>query len=151
LLNKAARELKATKIALGHNLDDEAQNVIMNMVQGNVKQSARLGPKTGLVKDRRFVPRIKPLYLCTEEDVRRYSEIHNFPVVYDPCPCSVGSFRSEIRDMLKDLESKYPGTMESMMRGFLETLPALRASQPESVIGACRICGEPASNELCKV
>jgi tRNA(Ile)-lysidine synthase TilS/MesJ len=62
LLNKETRKLKADKIVTGHNIDDEAQSVMMNFLRGNLMLLSRLGPLTGLIQDKKFVPRIKPLY-----------------------------------------------------------------------------------------
>ena len=61
LLNKKARQLKAKKLATGHNLDDEAQTFLMNMLRGNPELSASAGPKTANLSDEKFVARIKPL------------------------------------------------------------------------------------------
>ena len=49
LLNKKSKELRFTKLATGHNLDDEAQSIMMNQMKNNLAASARLGPKTGLI------------------------------------------------------------------------------------------------------
>ncbi|HAB51479.1 MAG TPA: tRNA lysidine(34) synthetase TilS, partial [Ignavibacteriales bacterium] len=52
LLNKKSKELKLTKLATGHNLDDEAQSIMMNQMKNNMNASARLGPKTGISNDK---------------------------------------------------------------------------------------------------
>jgi len=151
ILNRNARELKATKIATGHNLDDETQTVFMNMLQGDVRRSARLGPQTGLTKNRKFVPRIKPLYFCLEAETERYSRLNSFPVVYESCPCSVGSFRSHLKRVLNDIEADYPGIKRSIIDSFLEMLPLLKETQTTGTIGECSLCGEPSSNKICRV
>ena len=51
LLNKKSKELKLTKLATGHNLDDECQSILMNQLKNNIQASARLGPKVGLIHD----------------------------------------------------------------------------------------------------
>jgi len=63
LLNKHSRKLKFTKLATGHNLDDEAQSILMNQFRRNNETSARLGPITGISDSKEFIRRIKPLYL----------------------------------------------------------------------------------------
>ena len=80
ILNKKSRELKATKIVIGHNLDDEAQTVLMNLFNNNTALLARLGPKTGIKDHDSFIPRIKPLYMCKEDEVELYSKLMKFPV-----------------------------------------------------------------------
>ena len=67
LLNKAAKDLKVDKIATGHNLDDEAQSVLMNMFRNTPETSARLGPVTGIKEYKGFIRRIKPLYFLTDK------------------------------------------------------------------------------------
>jgi len=67
LLNKKARNLKSDFLATGHNLDDEAQSILMNLLRGNLEMLSKLGPKsTSSVS--KFVPRIKPLYLVKESE-----------------------------------------------------------------------------------
>src|SRR3989344_263598 len=46
LLNTKAKKLGITKLATGHNLDDEAQTILMNQFRRNISASARLGPIT---------------------------------------------------------------------------------------------------------
>src|SRR4030042_2360614 len=45
ILNKKARELGATKLATGHNLDDEIQSVFINNLKGDLGRLIRLGPR----------------------------------------------------------------------------------------------------------
>lgn len=46
IINKAAREMGATKIATGHNLDDEVQAIMMNYLEGNTDNLTKLGAKS---------------------------------------------------------------------------------------------------------
>ena len=41
-MNKVSRELKATTLAVGHNLDDESQAVILNYIRGDLFRAARM-------------------------------------------------------------------------------------------------------------
>ena len=151
VLNKKARETGAAKIVTGHNLDDEAQTVFMNYVQGNVLLSARLGPKAGVIEIGGFIPRIKPLYFCLESEIKRYSQLHKFPVVYDPCPCSKGSFRSEIKAVLNKMEEEAPGTKRSLVESSLAIKPLITEKQWDEKMGRCASCGEPSSKDVCRV
>jgi len=152
LLNKYAKKLKATKLATGHNLDDEAQSVIMNQFKNNIEISARLGPITGIIKDPNFIPRIKPLYLLTEREVASYAFLKGFIGKFTECPNAKFSFRNDVRDMLNNFEEKYPGTKHSIISGFIELLPLLKEKYKKNAsdLKACSICGEPSSKEICK-
>jgi len=150
LLNKKARELNATKLATGHNLDDEAQSILMNQFKGNIEFSAKLGPKTGILMHPKFIPRIKPLYFITEKEVTLYAFLKKIPTSPVECPYSYDSFRAHIRDLLNDFESKYPGTKQSVVKSFLEILPLLKERFQKEQIKTCKSCGEPANKEICR-
>lgn len=150
LINKKARELGATKVATGHNLDDEAQTVLMNLFRGNLVSFLR-GPKVDTAKDAKFITRIKPLYFCPEEDVRRYTEEKGFKILYDRCPCSFGGMRSTIRDILNDLEKESPGIKENLVRNYLKFTPHLKKQFAKSEVKRCSNCGEPSRREVCMV
>jgi tRNA-5-methyluridine54 2-sulfurtransferase len=149
LLNRESRKLKATKLATGHNLDDEAQSIIMNQFRHNINISARMGPKTGVGKDKRFVPRIKPFYLLTEKEVGTYAFLKGLISKFSECTYCNESHRFEIRDMLNKIEQKYPGTKHSIVASFLDMLPLLKEKFKNQKIGSCNICQEPSSSKTC--
>lgn len=149
LLNKAAISVKANKLATGHNLDDESQSIMMNYVRGNLERSTRLGPITGVVKDPRFVPRIKPFYFLAEKETAAYAYLKQFPVKFNECPYSNDSFRGEIRDLINNIEKNHPGTKHAIINSFLELLPNLRLMYKNSKIKDCIHCQGPSSMEVC--
>ncbi len=152
LMNKKARELGATKLATGHNLDDGSETVLMNLLKGNLGLNLGMGPETGVIKDKKFVPRIKPLYFCLNSEVKKYSKLKKFPVVYEPCPCRVDSFRVRVREQLKEMEGKEPKVKENIVKSFLVRLPALRKEyKTEEKMNYCKICGEPSRGKICKM
>lgn len=151
-LNTGARNLEATKLVTGHNLDDEAQSILLNIFKNNFKILTRLGPFNGVVGDDKFVPRVKPLYLCSEKEVRLYTILKGFDVGYDECPYSRESFRSHLQDMLNKLEDEHTGIKNSVVNFYLETQGALKESFLEefgSTVTYCSICGEPSQKKVC--
>ena len=125
LLNKKSRELGFTKLATGHNLDDEAQSIVMNQFKNSIQASARLGPKSGIsdAGNKNFVQRIKPLYLCTEKEVAIYAFVNNLLDDFNECPNVAESYRARVRDMLNDFENENPGTKHAIINSFLQVLP----------------------------
>ena len=151
IMNKKARELGATVIATGHNLDDEAQTALMNVFSGNPKIGLNIGPRTGTIEDEKFITRIKPLFFCSESDTRRYSETVGFKVLYDRCPCSKDSYRAFVRDSLNGFEDKYPGTKENIVRSSLFALGEVkRGLKVKRPVLHCKVCGEPSNNSVCR-
>lgn len=151
LINKNIRELGASVVVTGHNLDDECQQVMMNLFRNTLQLSARMGPKPGLKEDALFVPRVKPLYFVTNAEVERYSKLQGFPVAYGECPCSRDAFRHSIKHWLNDLEQTDPCVKYNAISRFLESLPALKEMyKTNQSPSRCSQCGEPASDAVCK-
>ncbi len=152
MLNKYARKLKVTKMATGHNMDDEAQSIVMNQFRSNVEGSARLGPKTGLVEDTKFVRRIKPFYFLTEKEVLLYSFLKKLPFSSVECPYAHDAYRSEVRDMLNEFELKHPGVKNNVINSFLIILPLLKKhyTRDTTKIKSCNKCKEPSASSVCK-
>lgn len=151
LLNNAARKLKCTKLAVGHNLDDEAQTVLMNFFRSEFPRLARSGPVTGVMGMKEFVPRIKPLRECPEKEDVLYALLNNIKYSDAECPYSEQAYRSSIRNCLNELEEKYPGTKFAILRSFDKLLPILKSRYKTGENPAvCIRCGEPSAKEVCK-
>jgi len=146
VFNREARKLKADKIATGHNLDDEAQTFLMNIFKGSPKLSANSGPISRNVSDKKFIPRIKPLFYLLEDDIRKYAKKKNLPVVYEKCPCSLDSYRVQIRNFLETLPGK---DKENIIRNF-ERISGRINKLKDTRMQYCESCGEPSRSNLCK-
>lgn len=152
LLNKYARKLKFDKIATGHNMDDEVQSILMNQFRCNPKVSARLGPMTGIKENKKFVRRIKPLYMLTEKETAMYAKLKEFNVKFGDCPNNTYSYRRSLRDFIDKFEEKYPGTKHAIINSFLEILPMLKEKYKNyNEINYCKKCKEPCSQDVCQV
>ncbi|MBU1111866.1 MAG: TIGR00269 family protein [archaeon] len=153
LINKHAKLLNATKLVTGHNLDDESQVIVMNMFKANTSISAKLGPISGIEEHQDFVRRIKPLYFCTEKETRLYALLKKFKVEFTECPYVTHSYRAEVREMLNQMEEKYPGTKTGIINSFLDILPLLKErelNKPKtSKPNVCKCCQEPSKQEIC--
>ncbi len=147
LLNRKARELGANKLATGHNLDDDAQTVLLNVLNGDVERLARLRPsriQEGLV------PRIKPLMDIPEREVALYAFLKKLPFYLGECPYAHESLRGEVKDMLNDFESRHPGTKYSIMRGFDSIVDCLKEKYRQVPLEKCEVCGEPSIDKVCQ-
>ena len=140
-LNWTAKEASADKIATGHNLDDEAQTVLMNYLRGDVKRLFRQKRRDD------FIPRIKPLKGIPEKEVALYGFIKGLDVDLHECPYATQALRSEMRELINDYEVKHPGTKYALVRGFEEISNII--TYPEVQLSRCKICGEPTSNDVC--
>ena len=146
ILNKEARRLKADKIATGHNLDDETQTFLINIFKGSPELSTNSGPISRNTMDKKFVPRIKPLFFIPEDDVREYSKRMKLPVVYDKCPCALDSYRIQVRKFVDGLSEEKKMNIIKNMDNMLGKI-----QRSKDKINYCEICGEPSRKEVCKM
>lgn len=152
ILNKYAKKLHADKLATGHNLDDEAQNVLMNLLENDVPKLFSLGPMANQLDNEQCTPRIKPLYNTPEKDIITYASLNQISHYSDECcPYSGEAKRNDLRIALNNLEQKYPKTKFSLLR-FLETLREKTDFKLEHAkpVLKCKNCDEPSNNDLCQ-
>ncbi|WP_048091203.1 TIGR00269 family protein [Geoglobus acetivorans] len=147
LLNKKAREIGATKLATGHNLDDETQTILLNFLQSDIERMARLVPSR---VQKGLVMRIKPLREIYEQEIVVYALLHNLPVSLEECPYSREPVRAVVRDFLYEFENRYPGRKFSVMRSFETLLPCLWEMYPQIDLNNCELCGEPTPKKICQ-
>ncbi|MDD1652075.1 MAG: TIGR00269 family protein [Methanomicrobiales archaeon] len=141
-----AREAGADCIATGHNLDDEAQSVLMNWLRGDRDRLLRDPLQGG---QRGFLRRIKPLREIPEKEVALYGVITGLFTPMPECPYRHAALRGEARAMLNAMEQRFPGTLERLVQG-QRRLARGAAGQIPAPVGSCMRCGEPATGPLCQ-
>jgi tRNA 2-thiocytidine biosynthesis protein TtcA len=121
ILYRVAGELGATKIALGHHRDDIVVTLLMNMFFG-----ARMkGMPPKLVSDDGRHVVIRPLAYVAEEDLARWAEHKQFPII----PCTLcGSQddlqRGVIKTMIQQWEKTHPGRTDNMLKAMGQITPS---------------------------
>ena len=120
-LYRVARELGATRIALGHHRDDILTTLLLNMFFCSKMKA--MPPK--LVSDDGSNVVIRPLYYCREKDISAYAGIRDFPII----PCTLcGSQenmqRRIVKDMLHDWDRRQPGRLDNMLRALANVVPS---------------------------
>jgi tRNA 2-thiocytidine biosynthesis protein TtcA len=110
-----------TRIALGHHRDDIIETLFLNLFNGG--RIKAMPPKL-LSDDGKHVV-IRPLAFCSEEDINRYAQARQFPII----PCNLcGSQpnlqRQAIKEMLAAWKRKYPGRIENIFRAIGNVSPS---------------------------
>jgi len=148
-LNTAAREAGVEKLATAHNLDDETQTMILNILHGDALRIARVKPVLAEVHPK-FIQRVKPLCEVPEREVAFYAYLKKIEFQGIPCPYAGSALRNDIRAMLNRMEEKHPGTKFTVFKSMEKIRPALEAMAKETTLRDCKKCGEPTVGELCK-
>ncbi|MBU0460354.1 MAG: adenine nucleotide alpha hydrolase family protein [Nanoarchaeota archaeon] len=149
LLNKYARKFKFDFLATGHNLDDEAETMTMNLFRNDFKLARRQGPMTGVTRSKKFVQRVKPLYFLQNAETKRYSQLMKFPVNYGICPCSVKAYRREYREIFTEFEKKHPDFKYNIVK-FQEQMKSNLKKEKKVKINTCQKCKQACAQEICK-
>src|SRR6266542_753942 len=121
VLYRVAREIGATKIALGHHRDDLLATFFLNLFFGAKLKT--MPPKLVSDDGRHIV--IRPLVYVRERDLARYADLLAFPII----PCNLcGSQehlqRKQVTVMLREWEKKYPGRLDSIYNALAKVVPS---------------------------
>ena len=144
-----AKKLGATKVATGHNLDDEVQTFLLNLVRGDIKRIGRLSPSyNGLDV---FIPRVKPLRYVSEREIVLYAVARNLMFHSDPCPYASSSTRNEVRNFINRTEIRIPSVRENLLVAFDTFSSLLKENAANVAIKKCKKCGAPTSGDICQV
>ncbi|MFY9801102.1 MAG: TIGR00269 family protein [Methanoregula sp.] len=143
-----AQKVGATKLATGHNLDDEAQSVLMNVFRGDLPRLIR---NSGGNSSGKFTPRIKPLSLISEKEIATYLMLEDAWPHLPECPYTRYALRREVRSMLSRFEYKHPGTMIHLLESKEKIERNCKGPVIPESLRSCRECGDPCSGELCQV
>jgi uncharacterized protein (TIGR00269 family) len=145
-LNKAALDLKADFVVVGHNADDMAQSFLMNLLRNNFLTLSRSGGLKAGVKRELFATRVKPLVFNLEKESAIYCFLKNIPFYLGECPYYTG-FRMKIKDFLNDVERSYPGSKFALSNASLSIQKSLPADNRK--IMECSSCGFYSSTSKC--
>jgi tRNA 2-thiocytidine biosynthesis protein TtcA len=140
VLYRVAKEIGATKIALGHHRDDILATFFLNLFFGGKLKT--MPPK--LVSDDGAHVVVRPLAYVRERDLARYAEAMRFPIV----PCNLcGSQehlqRRQVSAMLRDWERKHPGRLDSIYNALAKVVPSHLMDRSLFDFGAVRATGVP--------
>jgi tRNA 2-thiocytidine biosynthesis protein TtcA len=121
VLYRVARELGATKIALGHHRDDILETFFLNLFFGGKMKA--MSPKLQSDDEQHVV--IRPLAYVAESDLEAYAEVRRFPIIpCDLCGSQPTLQRKQVKQMLREWEKRHPGRVESMFRALSNLTPS---------------------------
>lgn len=148
LLNKYARDFDV--VCTGHNMDDEAQSVIMNLLNDNMGLLARQGYFSGLLHSDKFTKRVKPFYFVKEKEIMIYSLISKLNISFNACPYAKADFRNPVRVFLNEKESEDKNAKKNVLEFYLSIKDRLAQQFLNESLQECQICHEPSSNQICE-
>lgn len=121
IIYRTAKELGATKIALGHHRDDMIETMFLNMFFGGKMKG--MPPK--LVSDDGQNVVIRPLAYCAEKDIERFARGMEYPIIpCNLCGSQENAQRKQIKSMLRDWDERFPGRIVSIATAMKNIVPS---------------------------
>jgi uncharacterized protein (TIGR00269 family) len=149
LLNQAAKEVGADVLVTAHNLEDEAETVLLNIVRGDIQRLARLNPRPRKIHES-LVPRVKPFRLTPQAEIVMYCIINELDYQEIPCPYAVEAYRGDVREFVFKTQVKQPMISFNIVRGLDKFLDMIQGTKPKAELKDCEICGDATASNMCK-
>lgn len=152
-LDKGAAILGCDMIVTGHNADDFAETILMNLLRGDISRLERATAiKTNNSKNNDegegTVPRSKPFKYTYEKEIVMYAYFKKLVYFSTECTYSPLSYRGFARTFLKDLESVNPTTILNIIHSAEQMMVREGVKMPPQ--STCSRCGSISSQEVCK-
>jgi cytoplasmic tRNA 2-thiolation protein 1 len=153
-LDRGAVFLNATKVATGHNADDIAETIVLNLLRGDYP---RLSRTASAVTGRESpLPRVKPFKYTYEKEIVMYAYFNSLDYFATECIYAPHAYRGRARELIKDVEAVRSSIIIDAIRAAETlnfpngtvagtTLPETGQTQQE-----CVRCGFITSQNMCK-
>jgi tRNA 2-thiocytidine biosynthesis protein TtcA len=121
VLYRVAKELGATKIALGHHADDFIETLLLNLFFAGALKAM---PAKLLSDDAQHVV-IRPLVYVGEDEARAYAKESELPIIGCCCPAcgDLALQRQRAKKLIMELEIEHPGVKQSMLKALANVAP----------------------------
>ena len=144
VLYRVAKEVGATKIALGHHADDFIETLLLNLFFAGALKAM----PAKLVSDDGAHVVIRPLVYVGEDEARRTRRSRELPIIGCCCPAcgDLGLQRQRAKRLLMELETEHPGRQAVDAEGARQRRAAASARYAAEPAGrtARRVAGGPA-------
>jgi uncharacterized protein (TIGR00269 family) len=146
----AAESAGANVVATAHNLDDQLQTFVINILAGDVERIGWTHPES-INSSSYGLKKIKPFTEIYEQEIVFYALQRGIPFQSEDCPYMYESIRTELREFLNKLEKGRPGIKYNTYNSMLKISKSLRLLPRSVQAKKCTICAHTSTGENCSV
>ncbi|KAI6222293.1 Cytoplasmic tRNA 2-thiolation protein 1 [Aphelenchoides fujianensis] len=145
-LDNGSETMRADKVATGHNADDIAETVLLNVLRGDLPRLQRC--TSAITGAEGSLPRVKPFKWSFEKDIVMYAHFQQLNYFSTECKYAPDAFRGHARTLIKDLERDRPAAVLDLIRA--GELIRVRKDVAQQTMSTCERCGYISSQRFCK-
>jgi tRNA 2-thiocytidine biosynthesis protein TtcA len=121
VLYRMAKEVGATKIALGHHADDFIETLLLNLFFAGALKAM----PARLVSDNGEHTVIRPLVYVDEAEARLYAKERGLQIIGCCCPAcgDLSLQRQRVKRLITELEVEHAGVKQSMLKALANIMP----------------------------
>ncbi|KAF8063072.1 NCS6 [Scenedesmus sp. PABB004] len=139
---------RADKVATGHNADDLAETILLNIIRGDVPRLSRCA--AAVTGEGGPLPRVKPFKYTYEKEIVMYAHFKCLDYFSTECVYAPFAARGFARDFVKDLEAARPSAIMDLIHSAESWALGAGAQQAMPAPQSCERCGFMTSQPVCK-
>ncbi len=149
-IDLAAESVGADVVATAHNMDDQLQTFMINLLAGDIERIGWIYPEP--VEYAGGMKKIKPFVELYEHEIAFYALQREIPFQSEECPYMNESIRTDLREFFNKMEGEHPGIKNNAYASMMKVSERLRSSftGPRGD-WKCTLCGRDSTRDVCSV
>ncbi|HKZ61703.1 MAG TPA: TIGR00269 family protein [Nitrososphaera sp.] len=148
-IDLAAERVGADVVATAHNMDDQLQTFMINLLAGDVERIGWIHPEP--VEYAGGMKKVKPFVEIGEHEIVFYALQREIPFQSEECPYMNESIRTDLREFFNKMENEHPGIKNNAYASMLKVSERLRTTLEPRGDRKCSVCGRDSTGDVCSV
>ncbi len=146
----AAETVGANVVATAHNMDDQLQTFMINLLAGDVERIGWIYPEP-IQYSQNGIRKIKPFVEIYEYEIAFYALQRDIPFQSEECPYMNEGIRTDLREFFIRLEQDHPGIKYNAYKSMMKVSKILRSSMSPAQARKCSRCERVSTGDVCSV
>ncbi len=148
-IDLAAESVGADVVATAHNMDDQIQTFMINLLAGDVERIGWMHPEP--VEYAGGLRKVKPFVEIAEHEIVFYALQREIPFQSEECPYMDESIRTDLREFFNRMEKEHPGIKNNAYASMLKVSERMKMTLEPRGDKKCSICGRDSTGDVCSV